>query len=247
MTEPDKSLPLGSGDAGIAAEALAKAEEFVEQEAGATHRFKGWLGPVLIGLAVAVSLFHLYAAYDIVSAQILRPLHVGMVLALIFLFFPAIPRFRHRLMPWDVACAVLAILVVAYMIEGGDDLMDRNTSPNGWDQIAGIVLILLLLEGTRRTTGWIMPAVSLLFLAYGLFGPYLPPPWTHRGYGVDRLIGHLYMTLEGIFGVAVDVSSSLIILFTIFGAILQASGAGKFFIDFSFSAKIGRASCRERV
>jgi TRAP transporter 4TM/12TM fusion protein len=246
MTEPNKSLPLGPGDEGITAEARAKAEEFLEQEEGATHRFKGWLGPVLTGLAVAVSLFHLYAAYDIVSAQVLRPLHVGMVLALIFLFFPAIPRLRHRLMPWDVACAVLAILVVAYMIEGGDDLMDRNTSPTQRDQLAGIVLILLLLEGTRRTTGWIMPAVSLLFLAYGLFGPYLPPPWTHRGYGVDRLIGHLYMTLEGIFGVAVDVSSSLIILFTIFGAILQASGAGKFFIDFSFSAMGGKANAAGR-
>ena len=246
MTEPDKSLPLGPGDEGIAAEARAKAEEFLEQEERATHRFKGWLGPVLTGLAVAVSLFHLYAAYDIVSAQVLRPLHVGMVLALIFLFFPAIPRLRHRLMPWDVACAVLAILVVAYMIDGGDDLMDRNTSPTQRDQLAGIVLILLLLEGTRRTTGWIMPAVSLLFLAYGLFGPYLPPPWTHRGYGVDRLIGHLYMTLEGIFGVAVDVSSSLIILFTIFGAILQASGAGKFFIDFSFSAMGGKANAAGR-
>jgi len=246
VTEPDKSLPLGPGDEGIAAEALAKAEEFVEQEEGATHKFRGWLGQVLIGLAVAVTLFHLYAAYDVVSAQVLRPLHVGMVLALIFLLFPAVPRLRHRLMPWDIACAVLALLTIAYMIDGGDDLMDRNTLPEQWDIIAGIVLVVLLLEATRRTTGWIMPAVSILFIAYGLLGPYLPAPWTHKGYGVDRLIGHLYMTLEGIFGVAVDVSSSLIILFTIFGAILQASGAGKFFIDFSFSAMGGKANAAGR-
>ena len=92
----------------------------------------------------------------------------------------------------------------------------------------------------RRTTGWIMPVVTLAFVAYALAGPYLPAPWTHKGYDVGRLVGILYMTLEGIFGVAVDVSSSLIILFTIYGAFLQYSGAGKFFIDFSFSAMGGK-------
>jgi TRAP transporter 4TM/12TM fusion protein len=85
-----------------------------------------------------------------------------------------------------------------------------------------------------------MPAVCLAFLAYTMAGPYLPPPWTHRGYDISRLTGHMYMTLEGIFGVAVDVSSSLIILFTIYGAFLQYSGAGKFFIDFSFAAMGGK-------
>jgi TRAP transporter 4TM/12TM fusion protein len=73
-----------------------------------------------------------------------------------------------------------------------------------------------------------------------LFGPYLPAPWTHKGYEVGRLVGVMYMTLEGIFGVAVDVSATLIILFTIFGAFLQHSGAGKFYIDFSFSAMGGK-------
>jgi TRAP transporter 4TM/12TM fusion protein len=77
-------------------------------------------------------------------------------------------------------------------------------------------------------------------VVYALFGAWLPAPWTHKGYDVGRLVGHLYMTFEGIFGVAVDVSSSLIILFTIFGAFLQYSGAGKFYIDFSFSAMGGK-------
>src|SRR5438094_4591383 len=108
-----------------------------------------------------------------------------------------------------------------------------------WDVIVGIVFIVLLLEATRRTTGAIMPVVSLLFIAYAMLGPYLPAPWTHRGYDVARLVGHLFITLEGIFGVAVDVSATLIILFTIYGAFLQHSGAGKFFIDFSL-ALMGR-------
>jgi TRAP transporter 4TM/12TM fusion protein len=78
-----------------------------------------------------------------------------------------------------------------------------------------------------------VPVVAILFMAYAMAGPYLPAPWNHRGYGVDQLVGHLFITLEGIFGIPVDVSSSLIILFTIYGAFLQHSGAGKFFIDFS--------------
>jgi TRAP transporter 4TM/12TM fusion protein len=92
-----------------------------------------------------------------------------------------------------------------------------------------------------------MPVVALLFLLYGFFGNALPPPWQHQGYGTERLIPHLTITLDGIFGTAVDVSASLIILFTIYGAILQASGAGKFFVDFSFAATGGRATSAGRT
>ncbi len=75
----------------------------------------------------------------------------------------------------------------------------------------------------------------------------LPPPWTHRGYDLDRIVGHMYMTLEGIFGVPIDVSSTFIILFTIWGAFLELSGAGKFFIDFSFAAMGGKATSAGRT
>src|SRR6059058_1557168 len=85
-----------------------------------------------------------------------------------------------------------------------------------------------------------MPAICVGFLIYAFVGQYLPPPWTHYGMDVSRIVGHMYMTLEGIFGVPIDVSSSLIILFTIYGAVLQFSGAGKFFIDFSFAAMGGK-------
>ncbi|MGA8515899.1 MAG: TRAP transporter fused permease subunit, partial [Burkholderiaceae bacterium] len=172
--------------------------------------------------------------------QTLRPVHVGFVLFLCFLVFPLHPRFRHRVMWWDWLAAALAIAVVVYLIRGGDDFTDRNTSPEPWDIALGIALIVLVLEAMRRTNGWIMPIITSCFIAYALFGPYLPAPWTHKGYEVGRLVGVMYMTLEGIYGVAVDVSSSLIILFTIFGAFLQYSGAGKFYIDFSFSAMGGK-------
>ena len=233
---PGQALPATE----VSAEALRKAEAYIEAEEGAANRLEGWLGSFVKLLAVVMSLFHLYSAYAIVPTQILRLVHVAFVLVLTLLLFPVARRFRHRIMWWDWIAAALAIAVVCYAILGGDDFTDRNTTPNGWDIFFGVALILLVLEAMRRTTGWIMPFITSLFVAYALFGAYLPQPWTHKGYEVGRLIGHLYMTLEGIFGVAVDVSSSLIILFTIFGAFLQFSGAGKFYIDFSFSAMGGK-------
>ncbi len=238
MTEPVPSRPLPA--AVVSDEALEKAQHYIEEEEGAANKLVGWFGAFVTLFAVGMSAFHLYSAYAIVPTQTLRPLHVAMVLFLTFLLFPVARRYRHRVMWWDIVAALLSVAVVYYAIAGGDDFTDRNTSPLPWDIFFGVALILLVLEAMRRTTGWIMPFVTSLFVAYALFGEYLPAPWTHKGYEVGRLVGHLYMTLEGIFGVAVDVSSSLIILFTIFGAFLQYSGAGKFYIDFSFSAMGGK-------
>jgi TRAP transporter 4TM/12TM fusion protein len=197
--------------------------------------------------AVVMSLFHLYAAVEIVPAYILRPIHVAFALALVFLMFPTAKRFRHRLMWWDVIFAVISIAVVVYMLYWGDEFGDRAVTPLLMDQVFGVSLILLILEANRRSSTWILPFIVSLFLAYAMFGPHLPAPWTHKGYDIARLTGALYMTLEGIFGVAVDVSSTLIILFTIYGAFLQYSGAGKFFIDFSFSAMGGKPSSAGRA
>ena len=224
----------------ISDEALRKAEEFIEEEEGAANKMSGWLAGFITLAAITMSAFHLYTAYGILATQTLRPVHVAMVLFLSFLVFPIANRYRHRIMWWDWALALLSVAVAAYLIQGGDDFTDRNTSPNSWDIFFGVALILMVMEVMRRTNGWIMPAITSAFVLYALFGAYLPHPWTHKGYEVGRLIGHMYMTLEGIYGVAVDVSSSLIILFTIFGAFLQYSGAGKFYIDFSFSAMGGK-------
>ena len=232
-------IPGAPGTASVSDEALKKAESYIEEEEGAANKLSGGLGWFVLFLAVAMSVFHLYTAYGIVATQTLRPIHVAFVLAISFLVFPIASRFRHRIMWWDWIAALLSIAVAAYLLYGGDDFTDRNT-PEPWDIAFGIALILMVMEVMRRTNGWIMPIITAAFLAYALLGAYLPQPWTHKGYEVGRLIGHMYMTLEGIYGVAVDVSSSLIILFTIFGAFLQYSGAGKFYIDFSFAAMGGK-------
>jgi TRAP transporter 4TM/12TM fusion protein len=240
MSAPDPATPREP--VVVDEQALRRAEAYIEEEEGAVNRLKGALGALVSALAVTMSLFHLYAAYAIIPTHALRAIHVAFVLALSFLVFPVARRFRHRIIWWDWLAAAAAVVVVAYMLHGGDDFTDRNTSPETWDVILGVILIALILEAMRRTSGWVMPVVSLAFLVYALVGPWLPAPWTHKGYDVGRLVGHMYMTLEGIFGVAVDVSSSLIILFTIYGAFLQFSGAGKFFLDFSFAAMGGKAS-----
>jgi TRAP transporter 4TM/12TM fusion protein len=243
MAEGD--IPALAGDPpGISQAALKKAEEFIEADEGAFNRLSGTAGNVATTVAVVMSLFHLYAAIagawpfgwaPIIPTQPLRYAHVAFVLVLSFMLFPMATRFRNRIRWWDIALGVICAAILVYAIEGGDDFTDRATDPTQLDTWLGVIFIVLLLEATRRTTGLIVPIITIGFLAYTYFGPYLPQPWTHRGFDVNQIVGHLFITLEGIFGVPVDVSSSLIILFTIYGAFLQHSGAGKFFIDFSMA------------
>jgi TRAP transporter 4TM/12TM fusion protein len=217
-----------------------EAQRLVELEEGSAARIGGAGGKLLTLIAVATSLFHLYAAYEVVPATILRTLHVALVLTLCYLSFPCAGRFAGRLRWWDLLAVVASLGAAAYLLAGGDALLDRASAPSHTDVVVGVVLIVLVLEAARRTSGWIMPAVVAGFLLYAMLGNLLPPPWSHRGYDLFRIVGHMVLTLEGIYGAAVDVSSTLIILFTIFGAFLTVSGAGRFFIDFSVAA-MGRS------
>src|SRR5215510_10991538 len=234
-------------DVTVGQEALRKAEQFVEQEEGAVRRFSGWLQILITTVAVAMSLYHLYAAYAIIPAHILRATHVGFVLFLLFLLFPASKSFRGRIQWYDVLLSLLGVATIAYLLIDFDDFIERAVTPNRWDLVFGVALILLVLEGVRRTSGWILAAVVAVFIVYAFAGPYLPSPWTHRGYDVERLVGQLYMTLEGIFGTPIDVSATFIILFTIYGALLAYSGAGEFFIDFSVAVTGGSRAAAARA
>src|SRR6187455_246458 len=242
-----EDVRAGAGSEVITEEQLRKAEEYVQQEEGAANRLSGWVGIVVTGIAVAMTLFHLYAAYDIVPTIPLRYTHVAFVLLLSFLLFPLSARFRNRIQWFDVIPPLLGIATIVYALAQGDDFTDRAAVPEKWDVILGAIFIVLVLEAARRTTGWVMPLVAVCFILYAYFGPDLPPPWTHRGYDISRLVGHLFITLEGIFGVPIDVSATLIIMFTIYGAILQHSGAGKFFIDFSLAVMGGKPSSAGRA
>ena len=230
----------GASEPAVSPDRLHKAEAFIEQEEGALNRFRGGLGHVITALAAAMSLFHVYAAFFVVPPETLRAVHVGAALFLIFLLYPVARRFRHRLAPWDVVLSFAAVGTIVYLLLGGEEMRDRQSLPNQTDMVVGTVFLLLVLEACRRSTGIVLVVVVVIFILYGLFGNHLPMPWTNRGYDMARMVGHLYISLEGVFGPAVDVSSTLIILFTIYGAVLNATGAGKFYIDFSFAAMGGK-------
>ncbi len=231
----------------ITDEALKEAEKYIEEEEGPSRRLIGKMDTFITVVAVVMSVVHLYAAIGVIMTHVLRGIHVMFVLFLSFLVFPSLKRFKNRIIWYDYILALLGIAVIVYMLADFDQFIYRSVIPDFWDKLFGIILILLVLEATRRTTGLIMPGVVIAFLVYALIGDKLPSPWTHRGYDIDRIVGHMYMTLEGIFGVPIDVSSTFIILFTIWGAFLEFSGAGKFFIDFSFAAMGGKPTSAGRT
>jgi TRAP transporter 4TM/12TM fusion protein len=152
-------------------------------------------------------------------------------------------RWRFRVFA-DAGLIVLSLVALLWPLVDLDAFVHRAATPTTTDIVLGIVTIGLVLEATRRTSGWVLPITALLFLAYGYYGPLLDRVGldlvAHRGYSIGRLVGTLYMTLEGIFGVPLDVTATYIILFTIYGAVLEYSGAGRFFVDWTMAA-IGRS------
>src|SRR5215831_17181571 len=160
MSAGDGALPEGAG--AIGEDALRKAEAYVEEEEGATNRLPGLLGDAIVVLAIVMSLFHLYAAMSIFQAHVQRGIHVAFVLFLVFLLFPVAKRFRHRVMWWDWVQAAAALAVMGYMLLGGDAFLERSTNPTMLDTVCGVVLVVLVLEAARRSSGWIMPAIVVL-------------------------------------------------------------------------------------
>jgi TRAP transporter 4TM/12TM fusion protein len=220
----------------LAEEKKQKIEQLIEEEEGISRKVKGFWQVFITALAVAMSLFAIYSTVFPVTTQILRGVHVAFMLVLSFLYFPISRKYKNKVSLIDVFLSLAALAPILYMLADFEEFIYRAVTPELWDMILGVAFLALIMEATRRTSGWIMPITCILFLIYAYVGPWLPSPWSHRGYDLERIVGHMYMTLEGIFGVPIDVSSTIIIMFCIFGAFLQVSGAGKFFVDFAFTA-----------
>jgi TRAP transporter 4TM/12TM fusion protein len=208
-------------------------DNLVEQFEASTRKLKGPINQGATLVAVVMSLFALYAAVETVSALSVRSLHLLFALVLTFLLYPASRRFKEKVNWWDWALAAAAIVTVGYVAWFADELQFRAAVPNTLDLVLGAVCMILVLEGTRRAVGWPVPLVALGFLAYALWGNYLPQLWSHPGFDLERTLGYLYMYPDGIFGLPLEVSSTFIILFTIYGAFLEFSGAGDFFVRFA--------------
>lgn len=218
--------------------AAALLEEF-ESEA-ATRPLRGWTARVVTALAVTLALYALYWVVAVVEAQLYRTSFLLLALVLTFLVYPARRASRGRVTGIDWALVALAVAALAWPIADLAAFPYRAATPTPVDLAFGATAVLLVLEATRRTVGWVLPATALAFLLYAYLGPLFDlvglGAIAHRGYPLDRLVGTLYMTLEGIFGVPLDVASTYIVLFGIFGAVLEASGAGRFFIDWAMAA-----------
>lgn len=195
-------------------------------------------------IAVALSLYHLYAAaFPVFSAHQHRALHLAGILALAFLLYPATSgASRTRLPLYDLALAALGVAVNLYIVLGYAGIVARGTSAyNTTDLVFAAVTIVLVLEAARRLMGWGLPALCILFLLYGYLGRIIPSEiFRHRGYALDDMAAYMYMGLEGIYGTPLGVSANFIILFIIFGAIMMKTGLGAFFNDLAL-ALAGRA------
>jgi TRAP transporter 4TM/12TM fusion protein len=216
--------------------------EDIEYE-GRARRVTGRIGLVTSGLALALSLYSLYWVVAIVQPQIYRVSFLLVSLVLIFLLFRSRPS-STRVSWIDWFLVALSVVALAWPILDFDQFVYRAASPLPIDVALGIVMLVLILEAARRTVGLILPVTALVFLAYGYYGPLLDQLGlsliAHRGYPIERLVATLYMTLEGVFGVPLDVAATYIVLFVIYGAILEHSGAGRFFVDWAMAA-IGRS------
>lgn len=197
----------------------------------------GVMGWIVTAIAIAFSLFHLYTSYfGILPALRHRSLHLTFVLVLLFLIFPtARGRLRLKLYFVDVLLALLSVVVGIYIFVEYQNLSGRQGLPNAFDVWFGFITTLLILESARRVMGWTMPLVAVFFILYGFLGRYFPAPFTHGGLTFEEVFSGLYTTLEGIFGVALGVSSTYIVCFVIFGAFLSQSGGSEFFFNLSQS------------
>jgi TRAP transporter 4TM/12TM fusion protein len=192
---------------------------------------------IVTAIAVAMSAFHIWAlGFTVLSPWILTSLHLMFATVLVFLLYPAFRGGGRWLDGLDVAFALLAVATYLYVLYDYRELLMRAGSfPNTPDLVFGTAAILMTLEITRRTTGLPLPIVAIAALAYGYFGDLLPGMFGHRGYGVERIVSLVY-SMDGIFSTALQVSATYIFLFVLFGAFLQTSGAGDFFLKLALGA-----------
>src|SRR5215216_323352 len=222
----------------------ADVERIVAQSDFGGRNPKGFAATLLFLVAIIWSLFQLWYAsplaftlgFGVFNDTEARAIHLSFALFLAFTAYPAFqssPRDHIPQIDWIFAAA--AIGAVLYLILFYRDIALRPGLPTRADVAAAIIGIVLLLEASRRAEGPWMPVISIVFLLYIFTGPYLPGLLAHKGASVGRAASHFWLTSEGVFGVALGVSTSFIFLFVLFGALLEKAGAGNYFIQLAFS------------
>lgn len=217
----------GKLDTGIVEDALEASSQ--------TRSFDGWKKYTFMIVAVIGALFHLYILnFNPIDPWVFRSTHIVFGTVLTLMFYKGWKTKSNRIPIVDWVLIAAAIFIGCYIAVNLSALVFRfGVTPTTMDIVVATVGILLVLEITRRTSGWTLPVLAGVFIAYSFLGPYLPGILHHNGYSFDRFATYIY-GLDGVFGVTTDVSSKYIILFIIFGAFLQMSGVGQYFIDVAF-------------
>jgi TRAP transporter 4TM/12TM fusion protein len=218
-------------------------EELIAQDVGARLPV-GAMAQVIAGLALLWSLFQLWIAsplpfvlgFGVLNDTQTRAIHLAFALLLAFLAYPAFKQSpRDRVPLLDIALGLVAAASAAYLFVFYQQLALRPGSLTTGDLVTACIGIPLLLEATRRALGPPLAIIALVFLVYSLAGPYMPGILAHRGVSFNALANHQWITTEGVFGIALGVSTSFVFLFVLFGALLERAGAGHYFIQLAFS------------
>ena len=190
-------------------------------------------------LAAILAFFHLYTAqFGILTGVRQRAVHLTLVLVLTFMIKPINRKKQRTSMPpfYDFLFMLGAIVSGGYMYIMDAELSQRSGTIYTIDVVMGVILIFLILEACRRLMGWALPIVAMTMIVYAFFGQYFPGLIAHRGYSLQRIIGYLFLGTEGVFGTALNMSSTVIAIFIIFGSFLKYTGTGDFVTDFSIAA-----------
>lgn len=200
------------------------------------RNLSGWVRYLFMTIAVLGALYHLYILnFHPIDPWVFRSTHLVFGTVLGFMLYPGWRKKSNKVHFIDWILIIVAIYVGYYIYANLDKLVFRfGVTPTDLDFYVAFAGLLLVMELTRRTSGWMLPGLALVFVAYVFTGPYLPGILNHAGYSLERFTTYVY-GLDGVFGVTTDVSSKYIILFIIFGAFLQMSGVGQYFINVAFS------------
>ncbi len=196
----------------------------------------GIIAIIISIIAISMSIFQFYTGgFGLLLALKQRSVHLAFTLCLIFLIYPISPKEfiknKNKIPYYDTILAIIGAGVCLYLVIFYKEMVIRSGLPTNLDLIMGALTILLVLEAARRAIGSALPVVVIVFLLYSYFGQIMPGFFAHRGYSLERIIEHLYAGTEGIFGIPLGVSASFVFLFILFGAVLNKTGMGKFFID----------------
>ncbi len=219
-------------------EALAqKAEAIVEKAEFGERRLSGFVFKIAFLIAIGMSSFQLYTAFfGVLTSTLQRSIHLTFAIVLCFLFYPRSKKSQRKTIPfYDYLLTLLAAAAVIYVTIFYEQLVQRIGAPTTLDLFMGVTTIVLILEATRRAVGLPLVIVTGIFILYGLLGPYVPGILAHRGYSFRRIVDHLYLTGEGIFGIPLWVSSTFVFAFVLFGAIFERTGAGEYLMRLAMS------------